>query len=89
MIGDQCQVGLVTPAVGGGMAPALKPTRFASSAPRILDELDVRCPHNHKHQHLVGGRARAAAEYPDGLCEAICRGLVKQKREDASGCTGM
>ena len=34
--------------------------------------------------HLVGGRASAAQEYPAGLCEAICRGVAKQKRLDLS-----
>ena len=41
-----------------------------------------RCPGDHEHVHLMGGRASAAQEYPQQLCEAICRGLAAQKRLD-------
>ena len=37
----------------------------------------------------MGGRAKAAAKYTPELCEALCRGLVKQKRDDRTGCPGM
>ena len=30
------------------------------------------------------GRAAKAQEYPSGLCEAVCRGILKQKNHDAS-----
>ena len=30
---------------------------------------------------MVGGRAAEAGKYPDELCRAICRGLLKEKRE--------
>ena len=38
----------------------------------------------------MGGRASKAAEYPDELCRAICRGISNPKRYDLSGgvCTG-
>ena len=42
-------------------------------------------PCDHKHVNLVGGRAAGAAIYPDGLCQAICRGLAAQKQEDSTG----
>ena len=32
----------------------------------------------------MGGRAAGAQVYPRDLCEAICRGVAKQKRADAS-----
>ena len=32
----------------------------------------------HVHQPLLDGRAKSAARYPEGLCRAICRGLVKE-----------
>ena len=49
-----------------------------SNFDEILKELDKLCPGDHKHQHLVSGRAQEAAVYPDGLCRAICRGLIRQ-----------
>ena len=36
------------------------------------------CPGDHQHQPHVSGRAEGAAVYPEGLCRAICRGLVRQ-----------
>ena len=46
------------------------------------------CDGSHLHQHLIGGRAAAAALYPPELCKAICRGLVKQRAYDNSGLAG-
>ena len=40
------------------------------------------------HQHLMSGRAAAAALYPPALCKAICRGLAKQRSYDNSGLAG-
>ena len=84
--GVQCVYGLKTagPPVEAGMA-AKKPTRFVSDAWCIADELPIRCDKPHPHQHLVGGRASKAYEYPDGLCKAICRGLARQNNYDVSG----
>ena len=55
--GDQCQYGLTTK----GESPedrriAMKPTKFMSNSPQMLQQLSKRCDHSHKHQHLVGGR---------------------------------
>ncbi len=30
---------------------------------------------------LLGGRAAAAARYPDELCKAMCRGIVNEKKQ--------
>ena len=78
IIGDQCMYGLVT-MTGNGKQPARKRTRFMSNAPEILKRLSRRCLGEHQHQHLVSGRARGAAEYPDDLCRAICQGYIKQR----------
>ena len=44
-------------------------------------ELRTKCDGWHRHQHLMGGRAKAAALYPTGLCQAICAGLRNQLDE--------
>ena len=49
-----------------------------SNSSEILKELGRLCPGDHVHQHLVSGCAERAAVYPEGLCRAICRGLVRQ-----------
>ena len=35
----------------------------------------------HVHQSLVGGRDRSAARYPPALCRAMCRGIIRVKKE--------
>ena len=62
-------------------APAKKPTKFLTNSTAIAGELKVRCDKSHDHQTLIGGRAAAAARYPKGLCRAICRGIVREKKE--------
>jgi hypothetical protein len=79
----QCCFGLVARDPGGSTRPVLKPTRFLSSAPLLLQELARRCGGGHDHTRLLGGRrAAAAALYPPGLCRAILRGITKQYRRD-------
>ena len=74
---DMCAHGM-TAVKDGVRGLALKPTRFLSNSKIILDEVGLRCSGYHPHVHLHEGRAKAAAEYSDGLCQAICRGLAKQ-----------
>lgn len=68
-----CQFGMVarTGGVGSEVGPLLKPTGFKTNSVQIANELHRVCPGEHKHVHLIGGRAAAAAIYPPGLCEAI------------------
>jgi hypothetical protein len=82
-----CQFGMQsrTGGVGSELGPVLKPTGFLTNCPAVARELAMKCPRNHQHVNLVGGRAAGAAIYPPGLCRAICRGLAAQVREDKSG----
>ncbi len=77
-----------TTADGKGRAAARKPTRFMSSSPAILEALSKKCPGDHEHAPLLGGtRARDAAVYPRGLCQAILQGAAEQlRRDDRAGC---
>ena len=77
-VGDQCQYGLVA-TKKGVTGPAKKPTGFMTNSPKIAARLSLRCDGSHSHIHLNEGRAKAAEEYPDGLCKAICTGLREQK----------
>ena len=80
-VADQCQYGLKTRGAGGaGSMPARKRTKFMTNSSEIANELSWKCPKDHLHQALVGGRAHKAAIYPEGLCEAICRGLKREIR---------
>ena len=80
---DQCMFGLLTwkGKNKNKWVPAKKPTRFLTNSEAIAGELNVRCDKSHEHQALIEGRAAAAARYPKGLCRAICRGIVREKKE--------
>ncbi len=83
VVAHQCAFGLQTNTQDGGRAPAMKPTRFMSSAPAVLEALSRKCPGGHAHAPLLGGtRARDAAVYPPGLCKAIAQGAAEQLRRD-------
>ena len=60
------------------------PTRFMTSSKCIAKELDKKCDGGHSHVPSMAGRAAAAQAYPDMLCEAICRGVVNQKKLEKS-----
>ena len=57
---------------GGDMGLVKKPTGFMTSSKK--------CEGGHDHVPLMAGRTAAARVYPEMFCEAICRGVVKQKK---------
>ncbi len=61
-----------------------KPTGFISSSRSVRQELEDKRTGAHAHVPSVGGRAAGAQVYPQMLCEAICRGVARQQREDAA-----
>jgi hypothetical protein len=81
VVGHLCQYGLTTRA-GTDRAPAMKPTRFLSSAAEVLKLLGKKCTREHTHQRLAQGRARDAAIYPPELCKAMLRGIEAQRRRE-------
>ena len=73
---DQCMFDLMTVSEDKtGKALAMKPTKFMTSSQEMVLALDRRCDRSHEHQHLVGGRAAAAAFYPLPLVRAILKGI--------------
>ena len=75
VVSDQCEYGLLTPDMDGNPTPAKKPTRWMSSSAMMLKRLSRICSKNHQHQHLVGGRAKAAEDYSFELVTEILRGI--------------
>ena len=75
---DQCMFGLRTWGTDGKPAIAKKKTRLMSNANEILTAIDRTCDDSRAHQPLLDGRAGLAAIYPPALCQAMCKGLVKQ-----------
>ena len=78
---DQCMYGLKTWSnIKGKLdTPARKTTRFMTNSDGVAKELQKRCDAKHEHQALVDGRAKGAAIYPRALCEAICKGIAKER----------
>ena len=70
-----------------GPGYAKKPTRFLTNSVVSARALSRRCPENHRHVHLMEGRARAAAVYPQELCRTICRATLEQAKADAGDLT--
>ena len=60
---------------------AKKPARFMANSRAPGQELMRRFDKKRVHQSLVDGRARGAARYPPALCRAICRGIIRVKKE--------
>ena len=83
---DMCQYGMTSHwrHRGGELGPVMKPTGMLTNSPFLRLELSRRCPRDHEHVHLVGGRAAAAQEYPYEVCEALCQGAAAQKKSDMS-----
>ena len=62
---------------------AKNPTIFLTTSIVSARALSRRCPENHRRVHLMEGRARAAAVYPQELCRTICRATLEQAKADA------
>ena len=71
-----------------GVGLVRKDTFFMTNCPSVGRELGRQCTNRmgtkqHRHVVLTDGRAKVAAEYPDPLCDAICKGLKEQLAVDA------
>ena len=82
---DLCMFGLLARGVDRKLVVARTTTRFMSSAPAILERLGMKCQGGHVHQHLVDGRAKAAAIYPPMLCRAMIQGAHEQMQREGGG----
>ena len=83
---DQCMFGLKTWGTSRAqLVLAKKPTIFMTNSRSIGQELRHKCDGSHPHQPLVDGRAKDAARYPPALCRAICRGIMKEKKQRQTG----
>jgi len=78
---DKCMYGLTTrSSTMKGKAPAKSTTKWITNSRIISGELQKRCDRSHAHQRLLDGRAQHAQLFPEELCRAISRGLVKERR---------
>ena len=52
-----------------------KPTRVLTNLPSLATALARICSEDHRHVHLMSGRAKAAACYSEEFCNAIIDGV--------------
>ena len=84
-----CAFGMTsTDEIGTGLDK--KPTRMISSSLEVLRRIEARCSnelggHQHRHVHLVQGRAKAAQAYPRELGMKIWQGIAAQRKLDSLG----
>lgn len=63
-----------------------KPNTFLTNSQCIADALDRKCQTDRRHIALQGSaRTKVAQVYPPELSKARCRGIVRQKQNDARG----
>ena len=55
----------------------------------VAKALRRNCPGDHRHVHLMEGRASAAQVYPRGLCRAIVKGTRQQLKADRGNLVSM
>ena len=72
-----CSFGMTAPEHGKHSQdlPVKKPTGFLTSSTCIAQELEKRCNADHRHAHLMSGKAAAAQVYPQAL---IVRGDIER-----------
>ena len=74
--GDQCMFGLTTRGASADEKRlAKKPTKFMSSSPHMVRQLEKKCDRSNSHQILEGARCADAAFYPIKLIRAILKGI--------------
>ena len=58
-----------------GIGLVKKPTRVLTNMPSIASAIDRQCSRDHRHVHLMSGRAKVAAHHSEDFCNAIIDGI--------------
>ena len=53
-----------------------------TNSSKLANHLNKQCSRNHRHVHVVTGKAKNAAIYPDELCETTCKGIREELDRD-------
>ena len=69
--------------------PVKKPTRVITNMESIAGYLNRQCTGDHRHVHLVSGKAKAAAEYTEDFCKAIVSGIAAYLEKRDGDLNGM
>ena len=73
-----------------GCAAGRKPSKFLTNSPCIAEQLQRRCPGRESHEgqryaSLFYGVSKQAQVYPNGLVDAVCKGIQDQIERDRKG----
>ena len=72
---DMCDFGL-TASDEFGEALVRKRTKMLTNSPEVARRVARKCTGDHRHVHLVGGRAKRAQLYPRAFSRAVCEGVA-------------
>ena len=76
---DLCRFGM-TSEDEQGKGKVRKRTRIVSNSMALLEELSKhQCTGDHRHVHLMAGRAQACQRYPEEFCDLVCEVVMKEK----------
>ena len=81
---DMCDFGM-TATDEFGEALVRKRTKILTNAPEVARRVARKCTGDHRHVHLIGGRAKRAQLYPRAFSRAVCDGIAAQKRLHSLG----
>ena len=76
---DMCDFGMVA-SDEFGEALVRKRTKVLTNASEVARRIARKCNGQHRHVHLVGGRAKRAQLYPRAFSREVCEGIAAQKR---------
>ena len=81
---DMCDFGM-TASDELGEALVRKRTKVLTNSAEVAKRIARRCDGQHRHVHLIGGKAKRAQLYPRAFSRAVCEGVAAQKRLHALG----
>ena len=81
---DMCDFGM-TASDEYGEALVRKRTKVLTNSSEVAKRIARKCNGQHRHVHLIGGKAKRAQLYPRAFNRAVCEGVAAQKRLHALG----
>lgn len=81
---DMCAFGM-TAEDEKGPGEVKKVTTIRTNSPYVAWMTNRRCTQDHRHVHLVNGKASPAQRLPKKLCRSIAKGIIEQKRQVMTG----
>ena len=68
-----------------GEALVRKRTKILTNSIEVARRVERKCTGDHRHVHLIAGKAKRAQLYPRAFSRAVCEGIAAEKRRHALG----